>query len=173
MRRYLAAVMDPFVTLLEINKLMYFMQEAGEDLRLEFNKAIYGPYARNLRHVLTLMEGHFISGYGDAEDKPNRQINLLPGILSQAEAFLDGHPSTQDHLQRVVDLIAGFETPFGMELLATVHWVASREGATTADEAVSKTYGWSKRKRMFQETHIKLAWDILEQKGWLRHPQPT
>ena len=64
MRRYLAAVMDPFVTLLEIHKLMYFMQEAGEGLRLQYNKGLYGPYALNLRHVLSLMEGHFIIGYG-------------------------------------------------------------------------------------------------------------
>ncbi len=171
MRRYLAAVMDPFVTLLEIHKLMYFMQEAGEGLKLQYNKGFYGPYARNLRHVLILMEGHFISGYGDAEDNPERQINLLPEILPQAESFLEDHPSTRKHFQRVVDLISGFETPFGMELLSNVHWVANREGATTADQAVSKTYSWNDHKRMFQEKHIRLAWDILERKGWLQHPQ--
>ncbi len=168
MRRYLAAVMDPFVTLLEIHKLMYFMQEAGEELRLQYNKALYGPYAQNLRHVLTLMEGHFISGYGDAEDNPKREINLLPEILPQAESFLEDHPNTLNHFQRVVDLISGFETPFGMELLSTVHWVAKREGAGTADQAVSKTYSWNDRKRMFQEKHIRLAWEILERKGWLQ-----
>jgi hypothetical protein len=31
--RYLGGLMDPFVTLLELHKLMYFMQEAGEPLR--------------------------------------------------------------------------------------------------------------------------------------------
>jgi O-acetyl-ADP-ribose deacetylase (regulator of RNase III) len=171
MRRYLAAVMDPFVTLLEIHKLMYFMQEAGEGLKLQYNKGIYGPYAQNLRHVLTLMEGHFISGYGDAEDNPEREINLLPEILPQAERFLEDHPSTRNHFQKVVDIISGFETPFGMELLSTVHWVATRENATTADIAVSKTYDWNNRKQMFQEKHIRLAWDILKRKEWLRHPQ--
>jgi len=171
MRRYLAAVMDPFVTLLEIHKLMYFMQEAGEALKLQYNKGVYGPYAQNLRHVLTLMEGHFISGYGDAEDNPEREINLLPEILPQAERFLENHPSTRNHFQKVVDLISGFETPYGMELLSTVHWVATRENATTADLAVSKTYGWNNRKRMFQEKHIRLAWDILKRKEWLQHTQ--
>ena len=171
MRRYLAAVMDPFVTLLEIHKLMYFMQESGEVLKLQYNKGYYGPYARNLRHVLTIMEGHYINGYGDAEDNPERQINLLPEILPHAESFLEDHPSTLNHFQRVVDLISGFETPFGMELLSTVHWIASREGATTTDQAGSKTYGWNDRKRMFQEKHIRLAWEILESKGWLQHLQ--
>jgi O-acetyl-ADP-ribose deacetylase (regulator of RNase III) len=36
MHRYLAGLMDPFVTLLELHKLMYFMQEAGEPLRLKY-----------------------------------------------------------------------------------------------------------------------------------------
>ncbi len=31
---------------------MYFLQEAGEPLRLRFTKGLYGPYAENLRHVL-------------------------------------------------------------------------------------------------------------------------
>ena len=174
MRRYLAAVMDPFATLLEVHKLMYFMQEAGEGLKLQYQKGLYGPYAQNLRHVLNLMEGHFITGYGDAEDNPDRQINLVREVLPQAESFLEHHFDTQRHLQQVVELIAGFETPFGMELLSTVHWVASREGAVTPDQAVSKTYGWNSRKKMFQEKHIRLAWDILEQKGWLhQHCQPA
>ncbi len=167
MRRYLAAVMDSSVTLLEIHKLMYFMQEAGKRLKLQYQKGLYGPYARNLRHVLNLMEGHFITGYGDAEDTPNRQINLMPDVLPTAEGFLDKHPDTRDHFQKVGELIPGFETPFGMELLSTVHWVAKQEGAATADQAVTQTYFWNNRKRMFQEKHIRLAWDILEQKGWL------
>jgi O-acetyl-ADP-ribose deacetylase (regulator of RNase III) len=171
MRRYLAAVMDPFVTLLEIHKLMYFMQEAGEGLSLQYDKGPYGPYARNLRHVLSLMEGYFISGYGDAEDNPGREINLLPEVLPHAERFLLDQPTTRNRFEKVVDLITGFETPFGMELLSTVHWVASQEGAATPDQAIRKTYQWSHRKRMFQEKHIKLAWDILERKGWFRHLQ--
>ncbi len=171
MRRYLAAVMDPFVTLLEIHKLMYFMQEAGEELKLKYQKGQYGPYAQNLRHVLNIMEGHFINGYGDAEDNPNKQINLMHDVLSNAEIFLENHIDTREHFLKVVDLISGFETPFGMELLSTVHWVANHENAKTAGQAVKRTYAWNNRKSMFQEKHIRLAWDILDQKGWL-HPTP-
>jgi hypothetical protein len=35
MHHYLSGLLDPFVTLLEVHKLMYFMQEAGEPLRLK------------------------------------------------------------------------------------------------------------------------------------------
>jgi O-acetyl-ADP-ribose deacetylase (regulator of RNase III) len=95
MRRYLAAVMDPSVTLLEIHKLMYFMQESGETLKLKYSKGLYGPYAENLRHVLSAIEGHFISGYGDAEDNPGKQIELKIEAAEHAESFLKDHPETQ------------------------------------------------------------------------------
>lgn len=167
MRRYLAAVMDPYVSLLEIHKLMYFMQEAGEDLRLGFAKGPYGPYAEKLRHVLGLIEGHFITGYGDAEDDPERQIELSAGASERAEAFLRNHSETRRRFDRVVDLIRGFETPYGMELLATVHWVVKQEGASTAEDAVAGVYSWNDRKRMFQERHIRLAWEVLDERSWL------
>jgi O-acetyl-ADP-ribose deacetylase (regulator of RNase III) len=167
MNRYLEAVMDPYVSLLEIHKLMYFMQEAGEKLKLKYAKAPYGPYAQNLRHVLNLIEGYFIRGFADAEDRPDIQIELLPEVAKQANLSLKNNTETQERFERVVNLIKGFETPFGMELLSTVHWVTTRENATTVDEAIEKTYAWNDRKRMFQEEHIRITWKVLEEKGWL------
>ena len=167
MRRYLAAVMDPTVTLLEVHKLMYFMQEAGEPLRLNYQKALYGPYAENLRHVLSLIEGHFISGYGDAEDRPDKPLELKPNALEKSEAFLAEHEETQQRFDRVADLIKGFETSFGMELLSTVHWVATREKAITAEDAITKIHAWNTRKRMFEFRHVHLAWERLYKAGWL------
>jgi O-acetyl-ADP-ribose deacetylase (regulator of RNase III) len=68
--RYLGGLMDPFVSLLEVHKLMYFMQQAGEPLRLNYVKAPYGPYAENLGHVLARVEGHMVDGYRDGGDAP-------------------------------------------------------------------------------------------------------
>jgi hypothetical protein len=66
--RYLAGLLDPFVTLLEVHKLVYLLQAADEPLRLQFTKGPYGPYAENLRHVLNAIEGHLVSGYADWGD---------------------------------------------------------------------------------------------------------
>src|SRR5690606_32462890 len=66
--RYLSGLLDPLVTLLEVHKLMYFMQIAGENLKLDYEKAPYGPYAINLRHVLQRIEGHLLTGYFDGGD---------------------------------------------------------------------------------------------------------
>jgi O-acetyl-ADP-ribose deacetylase (regulator of RNase III) len=168
MHRYLGGLMDPFVTLLEVHKLMYFMQEAGQPLRLSFSKAPYGPYAENLRHVLHAIEGHLVSGYADGGDAPDKQLELVPGAIEDAESFLHGHAATRAHFDRVAHLVEGFETPFGLELLSTVHWTATREGATTSDNAVAAVYAWNERKRRFSPRQIGLALDVLAQKGWLR-----
>jgi O-acetyl-ADP-ribose deacetylase (regulator of RNase III) len=167
MGRYLAAVMDPWVSLLEIHKLMYFMQESGQSLRLQFTKGVYGPYAENLRHVLSHIEGHFITGYGDAEDDPTRPIEPMGDGLQRAEDFLSGHPVVRQHLERVASLIEGFETPYGMELLATVHWVATREYAATPEKAAEAVHRWNTRKQMFRLEHVRIAWQTLEGHGWL------
>jgi O-acetyl-ADP-ribose deacetylase (regulator of RNase III) len=167
MQRYLAAVMDPVVSLLEIHKLMYFMQEAGEPLRLRYTKGHYGPYVENLRHVLSEIEGHLIVGYGDGGDKPEKPIELAPGAADWAAEFLRGHPVTEERFGRVVNLIEGFETPFGMELLATVHWVATRESAADVEAATKKVYAWSSRKSMFSLEQLSVAWQTLSDKGWL------
>jgi O-acetyl-ADP-ribose deacetylase (regulator of RNase III) len=167
MRRYLAAVLDPFVSLLEIHKLMYFMQEAGEPLNLKYEKGTYGPYAKNLRHVLSLLEGHFIRGFGDATDEPKRPIELLPEASRLAEQCVASQLEARERLDRVARLMHGFETPYGMELLSTVHWVSTREGACSVDDAIAKAYSWNQRKQIFDEKQIGLAWRVLKDQGWL------
>ncbi|ABS64536.1 Appr-1-p processing domain protein [Parvibaculum lavamentivorans DS-1] len=166
MYRYLGGLMDPFVTLLEIHKLLYFMQEAGESLRLKYAKAPYGPYAENLRHVLSAVEGHLVSGYADGGDTPDKQIELVPGAVQDAEAYLDHNTDTISRFDRVGKLVEGFETPFGLELLATVHWVVTRENASSAEEAAEKVYAWSDRKKRFTPRQIAIAFDTLRSKGW-------
>ena len=46
MDRYLNGLLDPFVTLLEVHKLMYFMHAAGQRLKLRYTKGPYGPLRR-------------------------------------------------------------------------------------------------------------------------------
>jgi O-acetyl-ADP-ribose deacetylase (regulator of RNase III) len=165
--RYLGGLMDPFVTLLEVHKLMYFMQEAGEPLRLRYAKAPYGPYAENLRHVLHAVEGHLVSGYADGGDDPDKQLELVPGAVQDAEAFLIDNKATVSRFDRVGKLVAGFETPFGLELLATVHWVATRENATGIEDVAAKVYAWNERKKRFLPDQIGIAFETLRMNGWL------
>jgi len=160
-------------TLLEIQKLAYFLQESGEALRLRYEKGIYGPYAHNLNKVLETLEGHYTRGLGDSQ-KPDAEIELLPGATEQAEQFLAEHEDSRARLDQVAQLIAGFETPYGMELLSSVHWVAMSDesAAETPDEAIEVVRAWNERKRrMFQSKHIEVAWRRLTEQGWLAEKQ--
>lgn len=165
--RYLAALMDPFVTLLEVHKLLYFMQEAGEPLRLRYTKGIYGPYAENLGKVLARVEGHLVAGYRDGGDAPGKQLALVPGAVNDAMAFLENEGETRARFERVAALVDGFETPFGLELLATVHWVAKESPGATEDEIIARVHAWNERKRRFSRLQICVALDALVQQGWL------
>jgi O-acetyl-ADP-ribose deacetylase (regulator of RNase III) len=167
MRQYLDGLLDPFVTLLEVHKLMYFMQEAGEPLRLRYVKALYGPFAENLPHVLRAIDGYFVAGYGDGGESPNKELTLVPGAVEEAEAFLTDHGDVRARFARVADLVEGFETPFGLELLSTVHWVSHHEAIDRNDDLVRAVYSWSDRKKQFTPRQIELASRTLVQKGWL------
>ena len=162
------------LSLLEVQKLLYFLQGAGDDLRLVFAKHKYGPYADNLRQVLKRFEGHYTLGYGAGNDAPDTTIDLLPGAQVAAAEFLAGSRagSGDERLARVVRLIEGFESPYGMELLASVHWVAANEDVASLDEAVARIHAWSERKRrQMPREHIEIAWKRLGELGWLPPPQ--
>lgn len=167
MNRYLQGFLDPFISLLELHKLMYFMQEAGEPLRLNYKKGHYGPYAENLRHVLNKIEGHFIEGYDDGGDNPSKQLELLPSSIETARNFLENNESSKAKVRQVARLVDGFESPNGLELLATVHWVAKEDIAIQINDLIDKVYQWSQQKSKFTPRQIKIAFDSLKTQRWI------
>lgn len=154
------------LTLLVAQKLAYLLQTAGEPLRLDFVKANYGPYAEVLNHVLQNMEGHFILGYGDRTTSSD--LRLLDGAESGAKAFLADDTDADRRVERIGYLIEGFESPFGLELLTTVHWAVAREGACSPEQAQQVVAEWTPRKReVFGEREVSIAWERLSSQGWL------
>jgi O-acetyl-ADP-ribose deacetylase (regulator of RNase III) len=174
-RALLIKLMDQYaamayrLTLLEIQKLAYFLQESGQVLRLRYEAGHYGPYAPNLNKVLEALEGHYTRGYGDTA-KPDVEVRLLDGAIGEADVFLAAFEEENKRLERVGQLICGFETPYGMELLASVHWLArhAEPSAFDVEAAVRGMASWNERKRrMFQPEHIRVAWERLDVEGWL------
>ena len=169
MSRY--GVVGYCMTLLEVQKLVYFLKVAGEPLeKVQFVRAKYGPYADTLRHVLNCLEGHYIQGYGDGTNTPDTSIELLPNAKEEVESFLEEHKETKARFDRVTNLIEGFESPYGMELLATVHWVATNDdmlAKSDVDSAIAGVKAWSPRKKeKFKPEHIKVAWTRLHNQQW-------
>lgn len=157
---------------IEIQKLMYFAEAAGEPLKLAFEAGRYGPYAEKLNHVLQQMEGHYVRGYGDRstpvwEAEP---IALMPGAAAEAEAWLQAHPESVESIDKVIALTEGFQSPYEMELLATVHWIGTKMDPRATDDpemALDHVRSWSERKgRLFTAHHVEVAREILRDGGW-------
>lgn len=165
--RYLKGLLDPTVSLLEVHKLMYFMQEAGEPLRLNFQQAHYGPYAQNLRHVMSAIEGHFLVGYADGGDDPEKALALVPGAEDEASRFLVESSDTRRRFDKVAELVEGFESPYGLELLSTVHWLAKDQPNLSVDDITRRVHAWNDRKQQFTPRQIRVATEVLSKKGWL------
>lgn len=166
-----ANYLDPGYTLgrVEAQKLLYFLQVAGAPYeRLRFVQGPFGPYADPVRNVLNHLEGHFIKGFGDADGRSS--MTVFEDALDEARA-LCVQPEN-DVFQRAVatvrDLTEGFDDAFGLELLASVHWVATqwRPPAQNAAEALEAMHSWSPRKRRrYDQAQVRAAWNRLKAFG--------
>ncbi len=158
---------------LEIQKLAYFLQEAGQPLKLAFSPDKYGPYAPQLRQVLNKWEGHYMTGYGDGTGGARKTMTLEDSVLNEAQNFLRGNsnPAIESRLNRVAELVEGFDNPYSLELLATVHWVATRNNLLSSDdlqEIIEGVQNWSDYKRAtFSQQHVEVAWQHLREHNWL------
>jgi O-acetyl-ADP-ribose deacetylase (regulator of RNase III) len=168
----------PAASLLEIQKLMYLLQETGQPLRLKYAKAQYGPYAENLLKVLEPLEGHFIRGYGDRSQNVLAldPIELVEGAELEARNWLNqNRPEVVPDVDRVADLVDGWASAYGMELLATVLYACRTDSSANhdADRAVAYVRSWNARKQAtFPRHHVVAAWEHLGAFGWL-HPRPV
>lgn len=171
--RYSAVAFE--ASLIEIQKLMYLLQEAGEPLKLRYQAQRYGPYADNLRHVLKALEGHHLEGFGDGSAPVDaaEPIRVLKGAAEEAAGVLAGEPIVE-RMERVLSLIEGFESAYGLELLATVHWTATKDNVgDNLDTVTKQVQEWNSRKqRMFTKSHIETALNQLRDEDWL-NPGPS
>ena len=92
-----------FVSLIEIHKLMYFLQERVRTSSWITRPRSTVPTPTNLRHVLKSLEGHQLEGFGDGSKKVREAepIIVLPGGANEAsEALLGASPSHRAHQAR-------------------------------------------------------------------------
>jgi O-acetyl-ADP-ribose deacetylase (regulator of RNase III) len=134
-RRYWVLGME--CSLLEIQKLAWFLERAIEryspgdnPLNLQFVAHKYGPYANRLDHLLNNLDGSYLhceKRISDADPLDVIWFDDERKDFLQAYLKSEARPYT-DALEHTAALIDGFESPFGMELLATVDWLLTKEG---------------------------------------------
>ncbi len=123
-------------TYLEVQKLGWFLERAicflgiDDPLKLDFKADRYGPYSDRLRHLLDGLDGTYLHCNKRLSDAgPSDTIWFDEGRRQHVDLFLA--QDTSEPLNKVLDWTAnridGFESPLGMELLATVDWLVERE----------------------------------------------
>lgn len=152
------------ISLLEIQKLAYFLQRMGQnDLKLSYKQYLYGPYAHNLQHLLHELEkGYISSDKSILDSKPLDLIYLNLENLSEISNFVKTKCTIdeQTRLEKISNLMAGYESPFGLELLATVDWILNENTSVSLNEAQikAKIGDWSKQKDdKFTLEHVRSA----------------
>ena len=100
-------------------------------------------------------------------------LEVTAAGFQAADRILKEDDEAATDFERVADLVSGFESAYGLELLATVHWTATHEGAHSPEEAGDMIRAWTSRKAsMFTQHHVDVAWQALEEGGWLT-PAPA
>lgn len=124
-------------TYLEVQKLGWFLERTihflgvEDPLKLQFKADKYGPYSDRLRHLLDALDGTYLHCDKRLSDAgPSDTIWFDEARRRHVDLFLkqDNSASLNRVLDETAKRIDGFESPLGMELLATVDWLIEREG---------------------------------------------
>lgn len=169
-------------TILEVQKLAWFisreLQRHGlrDPLKLQFQANSFGPYDDRLRHLLDGLDGSYL--HADkrlADASPFDLIRFEDRKGSELAAYLrsEAMETYLPALEATVALIDGFESPLGMELLATVDWLVSREAVKPSAPAVAAALGeWpggadaaARKRRLFTESMLTIALQRLVPAG--------
>lgn len=173
-RRYWVLGME--CSLLEIQKLAWFLERSIEragltSLDLRFVPHKYGPCADRLRHLLEGLDGSYLhcdKRIGDADPldviwfEDDRKTLVQTYLKTEASEYVPA-------LEATAALIDGFESPFGMELLATVDWLLVKEGVAPRVPAVREGLRrWrggpeaaERKDRLFDDRALSIALERL------------
>ena len=176
-RRYMILGFE--CTLLEVQKLAWFLERQirvlsiDDPLKLKFVAHKFGPYSEPLRHVLNALDGSYLHCSKRLSDAG--PLDIIWFELDQTSNLIDFFASAQgkpyeEAMRRTTLLIGGFESPLGMELLATVDWLVVKEACSpTVDGIKAGLPKWpgggggsaARKQRIFDDRLITLAIERL------------
>jgi O-acetyl-ADP-ribose deacetylase (regulator of RNase III) len=175
-RRY--AVLGLECTNLEVQKLAWFLDRSirslglVDPLKLQFVANKYGPYADRLRHLLNGLDGSYLHCQKRLSDAgPLDLIWFEDAKRERLEAFLATEEAAPflPALERTSVVIDGFESPLGMELLATVDWLLLKGTEATTPSIRAGLVQWpggraagQRKRKLFDDRLLALAIERLQ-----------
>src|SRR5262249_8776237 len=164
-------------TLLEVQKLGYFLERSVDALKLdnkfkfEFTANKFGPYSEKLKHLLNGLDGSYLhcdKRLGDAG--PFDVIHFDDSKRDKVSAYLTSPDvkAFRPALERTSELIDGFESPLGMELLSTVDWLINSDVEPTVTAVRKRLASWpggktagERKLRLFEDRTVEIALSSL------------
>lgn len=142
-RRYEILGLD--CSILEIQKLAWVLEQIIErlgmkdPLKLQFTADKYGPYSDRLRHLLNALDGSYLHCEKRIADaSPLDVIRFAPSHASKITTYFrhEEGASYEEAVAAADAMIDGFQSPLGMEALATVGWLLKHEDVPATLEGV-------------------------------------
>lgn len=158
------------LTLLEAHKLAYFIQRFGMDLKLQYTKNQFGPYARQFDYFLNNLDGFYLTGMNSRNINPFDKLRIIENRLPEINDYINSKitKTQKDILENVISLIEGFESPLGLELLSTVDYIILTTGSDDAVKITEEISNWSsekkwneRKKNLLKPEFVGLAYDRL------------
>ena len=155
-------------------KLGYFLQRLGEtQLKLDFQKHFYGPYSNQMAHLLYSLRGAYVTGMEQRKNRPFDELGLRIDRKVELDKYIENElpASERKRLDQVLQLVEGFQSPFGLEVLSTIDYlIAEGKGFETAAIRAGLE-AWSARKaRQIKDFHIERAVARLRENAALLYP---
>lgn len=146
---------------LSLQKIAYFLQELGVPLNLDFHDRLYGPHSYLLKKSTRVLERWgFVEGY----EMGDRYVQVTPGGYAAADEFLQNAGVGDEVIDRLVSLIDGFGTPYGLELLARTHYYLNARGGRPASISMG-SFQNERRQNTFSPHEIRSAKSRLRVEG--------
>lgn len=153
------------INLLVAHKIAYFLQIFGENLNLSFEKGDYGPYAHRLTHLLKHINHVYIS-YNDQRNSPTTIISINQEKYDEVKTYYNEKLTDEQksRTDKLLKFIEGFESSYGLELLATIKYIVDNTNKKTYDDIQPEIAKWTKRKsEIMKPNHIILALNRLHE----------
>lgn len=150
---------------ISMQKIVYFLQAIGVSFNLKFSRNLHGPYSEALKRAFIALEQHkMISGFQTSD----RQAHVTPSGYAVADEYLSSNDVAERTIERLGKLVQGYESPYGLELLSSVHWLAHHENCYPLERVITEMNSWNENKRnIFSGDTIRVAYERLLEDGLL------
>jgi O-acetyl-ADP-ribose deacetylase (regulator of RNase III)/uncharacterized protein YwgA len=145
---------------ISLQKIAYFLQALGVNFQLRFERNLHGPYSETLKNAFIAFDKHgMVSGF----HHENRRSHVTRSGYAIADEYLNNADKDSGLIiDRLDKLIQGYESPYGLELLSSIHWLADHERCFPVEKVIEAMKAWNDDKRnSFDENSIRLAYKRL------------